>query len=276
MSHRDVRALVLTGHGINCEEETAAAYALAGAEATIVHVSDLLAGRVRLGDAEILHLSGGFSFGDDLGSGRVLATRLRHRKLPSGEPFFGEIQRFLDRGGLVFGVCNGFQALVKMGLLPNTRGRFEQEATLTRNDSGKFEDRWVHCRGNDAAAPGLRGVDLIDLPVRHGEGKLILGDDAVRSAVFREHLVCLTYVDGAGEPATRYPEAPNGAELSAAGLSDPSGQVLGMMPHPEAFLSLYNHPDWPSKRRRDPAIDEEGAGARVFRNLVEHAATLRR
>jgi phosphoribosylformylglycinamidine synthase len=267
---------VLTGHGINCEEETAAAYRLAGAAATIVHVSDLLLGRVGLDEAEILHLSGGFSFGDDLGSGRVLATRLRHRKLPSGEPFFAEIQRFLDRGGLIFGVCNGFQALVKMGLLPNTRGRFEQEATLTRNDSGKFEDRWVRCRGDGASAPALRGVDLIDLPVRHGEGKLIIGGDEVRDAIVAQRLVCLTYVGPDGAPATRYPESPNGAELSAAGLSDPSGQVLGMMPHPEAFLSLYNHPDWPSKRRRDPAIGDEGEGVRVFRNLVEHAATLRR
>lgn len=268
--------MVLTGHGINCEEETAAAYALAGAEAKIVHVSDLLAGREALGDAEILHLSGGFSFGDDLGSGRVLATRLRHRRLPSGEPFFSEIQRFLDRGGLVFGVCNGFQALVKMGLLPNTRGRFEQEATLTRNDSGKFEDRWVHCRAQATVTPALRGLDLLDLPVRHGEGKLVLGGEEVRRQIVDRALVCLTYVGADGAPATRYPEAPNGAELSAAGLSDPSGQVLGMMPHPEAFLSLYNHPDWPSQRRRDPAIDEEGTGARVFRNLVTHAASLRR
>ncbi len=267
----DVRALVLTGFGINCEEELAAAYRLAGAAAEIAHLNQVLGGSVLLDRFQVLNFPGGFSFGDDLGSGKVLANRVRLRRLPTGETFLEAIQAFVERGGFVLGICNGFQALVKLGLLPATLGDRSQEATLARNDSGVFEDRWVECAVNPASrTPFLRGLERIRLPVRHGEGRLVLRDAAVRDRVRAQALDCLTYCDEHGVSTERYPANPNGSELACAGLADLSGRVLGLMPHPEAALSLYNDPCWPQLRRANPAVDEAGQGLRLFRNIVEH------
>jgi len=263
---------VVTGFGINCEEEMAAAFRLAGAEADVAHLNELFLGRVALGDYRILALPGGFSFGDDLGSGKVLANKLRFKKGPSGAPLFDAIRDFLRGGGHVLGVCNGFQALVKLGLLPNVGGDFQQEVTLARNDSGRFEDRWCEVRVHPARrTPALRGLERLRLPVRHGEGKLVVRDEAVRRAVVEQGLCALAYCDGRGEPTWRYPENPNGAELACAGLTDPSGRVLGLMPHPEAALTLYNDPAWPQLKRAG-ARAEEGPGLALFRNLVNHVA----
>lgn len=271
-----VRALVVTGFGINCEEEMAAAYRLAGAEAAVAHLNELFLGRVRLADFDVLNFPGGFSFGDDLGSGKVLANTLRFRRLAGGEPFFEALQRFLAGGGFVFGVCNGFQALMRLGLLPNVGGRLEQEATLTRNDSGRFEDRWCEVVANPRArTPFLAGLERLRLPVRHGEGKLVLRDAGVRRAVVEGGLDALGYCDGAGTRTERYPENPNGSELACAALSDPSGQVFGMMPHPEAYLSLYNDPAWPQLKRAG-VRSEEGQGLRIFRSIVSHVARRKR
>ncbi len=267
----DVRALVLTGFGINCEEELAAAYRLAGADAEIAHLNQVLGGSVLLDRFQVLNFPGGFSFGDDLGSGKVLANRVRLRRLPTGETFLEAIQAFVDRGGFVLGICNGFQALVKLGLLPASLGDRSQEATLARNVSGLFEDRWVECAVNPASrTPFLRGIERMRLPVRHGEGRLVLRDDAVRDRVRAQALDCLTYCDEHGTRTDRYPANPNGSELACAGLTDSSGGVLGLMPHPEAALSLYNDPCWPQRRRANPDVDEAGQGLRLFRNIVEH------
>ena len=268
---RLVRALVITGFGINCEEEMAAAWELAGARATIVHLNEVLAGAVSVHDFEVLSLPGGFSFGDDLGSGKVLANKIRFAPLPSGRPLLDEIRDFLAHGGFVIGICNGFQALVKTGLLPDVGGDQRQEVTLTTNKSGIFEDRWVHCRVRpDTHTPFLAGIDIIALPVRHGEGRLLVRDPVLRERVVERGLDCMAYCTPEGEPTGEYPANPNGSDLHCAALTDATGQVLGMMPHPEAFLSLYNHPDWPALRRRQPELSEEGAGLRIFRNLVEH------
>ena len=264
-----IRALVLTGFGINCEVEMAAAYKLAGAEADIIHLNEVFHQRVNIHDYDVMNFPGGFSFGDDLGSAKVLANKFKYKKMDSGLYFIDEIQKFLDKKKFIVGVCNGFQALVKMGLLPNTDGNFEQEVTLTHNDSGKFEDRWVTVKVNPGSgSPFLQGMDLIDLPVRHGEGKLLIRDQKIRQAIVDKHLNCLTYVDENGEPTSEYPLNPNGSELNCAGLSDSSQQVFGLMPHPEAYLSLYNHPDWGRMKRRNPQISEEGQGLQVFKNIV--------
>jgi phosphoribosylformylglycinamidine synthase len=264
-----VRSLVLTGFGINCEEEMAAAYRLAGADAEVAHINQVFSGETRLGDYQIMNLPGGFSFGDDLGSGKVLANKLKYRRLASGWSFSEELQRFLDEGGYVLGVCNGFQALVKMGLLPNVSGRTEQEVSLARNDSGRFEDRWVRCKVTGATrSPFLAGLDSIELPVRHGEGKLVIGRAELREEILRQGLNCLTYCGEDGQPASGYPANPNGSELACAGLTDTTGQVLGIMPHPEGYLSTYNHPDWPARKRAGPGLGDEGAGLGLFRNIV--------
>lgn len=266
-----VRALVLTGFGINCEEELAAAYRLAGAEPEIAHLNQVLRGAVALERFQVLNFPGGFSFGDDLGSGKVLANRVRLRRLPTGEMLLEAIRAFVGSGGFVLGICNGFQALVKLGLLPATLGDDSQEVTLARNDSGLFEDRWVECAVNPASpTPFLRGLGRLRLPVRHGEGKLVLRDGAVSDRIRAQALDCLTYCDEQGARTDRYPANPNGSALACAALTDRTGRILGLMPHPEAALSLYNDPCWPQLFRANPGISEAGQGLRLFRNIVEH------
>ncbi len=266
-----VRALIITGFGINCEEEMAAAYRLAGADAVIVHLNDILVEGCSIHDFDVLNFPGGFSFGDDIASGKVLANKILHKKLPSGRTFIDEIRLFLDHKKYILGVCNGFQVLVKMGLLPDVFGNMDQEVTLTRNDSGKFEDRWCFCNVSpDTNSPFLQGIDRLSLPVRHGEGKLIFKNAALRQTILDHGLNCLSYADPDGEPTDQYPFNPNGSELNCAGLSDKSGQILGLMPHPEAFLSLYNHPNWGRLLRQNPEMSEEGEGLQIFKNIVAH------
>jgi phosphoribosylformylglycinamidine synthase subunit PurQ / glutaminase len=264
------RVLVLGGSGINCEEETAHAFARAGGRPEIVTVRDLVGGDVELRDYRVLCLPGGFSFGDDLGAGRMLANLLRRPRSGDGRPLHEELRAFLEAGGFILGICNGFQVLVKMGLLPNTRAAWEQEATLARNDSGRFEDRWVTCvvRGRSPVFPR---AGALRLPVRHGEGKLVFADEQVRRAVVAQGLDVLAYADEHLMPAARYPENPNGSELACAALTDPTRQVLGLMPHPEANLWHTNDPNWPLERRRHPGRSEEGAGLAFFRNVLHSA-----
>lgn len=269
-------ALVVTGFGLNCEEESLAAYRKASAPARIVHAADLFSGSLSLRDASIVHLSGGFSFGDDLGSGRVFANRMRLGRLPSGSTVLRELAAFVADGGLVFGVCNGFQILVRAGLLPNLGGTFEAEVTLAHNDSGRFEDRWVSCVAGPSPTTAFRGAPRFDLPVRHGEGKLVTRDDDVRDELVRQRLVALQYADASGAQQA-YPANPNGSALACAALTDPTGRVVGAMPHPEAYLRPELHPAWPTRAPRDGERDgdsnanHEADGLRVFQNLVAAA-----
>ena len=264
------KALVITGYGINCEEEMGAAYRLAGAEAEIVHLNDIFLEKCSIHDYDILNFPGGFSFGDDLGSGKVLSNKMKFKKLKSGKLFFDDVQDFLNEGKFILGVCNGFQFLVKMGLLPNVDNETRQEVTLTRNNSAKFEDRWIYCKINkNSKTPFLKGIDKIFLPVRHGEGKLIIKNDEIKNEMLEKNLNCLSYCDEEGNETSEYPMNPNGSNLNCAGLTDKTGQILGMMPHPEAFLSLYNHPNWSQMKRQNPSISEDGKGLKIFRNIVE-------
>jgi len=266
-----VNALVITGFGINCEEEMAAANQMAGAKADIVHLNEILRERVSIHDYDILNFPGGFSFGDDLGSSKVLGNKFKFKKMESGKQFMHELKNFLKNGKYIIGVCNGFQALVKMGLLPNVDGKFEQEVTLTHNASGKFEDRWITCGINSqSATPFLKYIKYVDLPVRHGEGKLIFRDDHIRKLVIEKNLACMLYMDKNGQSTDEYPFNPNGSELNCAGLTDPTGQVFGLMPHPEAYLSFYNHPNWGKMKRLNSQVNEDGDGLRIFHNIVEH------
>lgn len=267
---KKVKALVITGFGINCEEEMAAAYRLAGADAEIFHLNDIFNGVISIHDYDVLNFPGGFSFGDDLGSGKVLANKMKYKKMESGQTLLEEIKIFLDEGKFILGICNGFQFLVKMGLLPNINGSFEQEVTLTRNNSAKYEDRWVHLKKNPKCqTPFLKDIDIMPCPVRHGEGKLIIKNEEIKSAILERNLNAFSYCDADGNITSEYPLNPNGAELDCAALTDPTGQVLGMMPHPEAFLSLYNHPNWGQQKRQNPHILEDGDGLKIFKNIVE-------
>lgn len=258
----DVTVVLPTGFGINCERETAAAFERAGAQVDALHLNDLIADPERLRRARILALAGGFSFGDHLGAGRVLANRLRH-KLRDG------LDRFVADGGLVLGICNGFQTMVCLGLLPGGRPG-PQQLSLTENRHGTFYDGWVTLSG-DAASPCVftRGIERLEVPVRHGEGRLA-APPALLAQLERDHLVPLRYVDPeTGAPADRFPHDPNGSALQAAGVCDPSGRLFGLMPHPEAFLHPENHPGW---RRRAPGAEgTDGDGLQIFVNAVEAA-----
>jgi len=271
---KKVRALIVTGFGINCEEEMAAAYKLAGAEAKIWHLNDVFSGKVSIHDFDVLNFPGGFSYGDDLGSGKVLANKMKYKKMDSGRTLLEEIKIFLENGKFILGICNGFQFLVKMGLLPNTMANFEQEVTLTRNNSSKYEDRWVYLKKNpNCMTPFLKEIDVIPCPVRHGEGKLIIKDAEMKKRILDKNLNVLSYCDSEGNVTGKYPLNPNGADLNCAALTDPSGQVLGMMPHPEAFLSLYNHPNWGQMKRQNPDISEDGEGLKIFENIVDNISS---
>lgn len=261
-----IQALVLTGNGTNCEREMAHACRLAGAEATIAHTAEVFAGRVRLDDYDFLNLPGGFLDGDDLGSAKAGAVRFKYGTVGGDHRFLADLLRFIADGKLILGVCNGFQLLVKLGLLPGLDGRYgEQAASLTHNDSGRFEDRWCHLAVN-AASPCVftRGLEHLYLPVRHGEGKFVPGDHDVLRRVEQEGLVSVRYADSDGEPTMRYPANPNGSVGAIAGLCDPTGRIFGLMPHPEAFVHRTQHPRW---TRED--LPEEGAGLALFRNAVE-------
>lgn len=255
-----VRALVLTGFGINCDAETKAALDRAGAEAKRIHLNDVIASPAMLSGFHILAIPGGFSFGDDVASGKIFANRLRYR-------LGGELKKFIDDGKLVIGICNGFQVMVKMGILPLFDGEFVQEVTLTSNDSGRFENRWVNLTADpNTRCVWLEGISALPLPVRHGEGKFIPRDDAVLRRLRENGQIALRYSLADGTAACgKFPDNPNGATDDIAGICDPTGRVFGLMPHPEANVHRTNHPCW---TRED--LPEEGPGMKVFRNAVQY------
>lgn len=257
------KALVLYGYGINCDIEMAHGFELAGAEAERVHVNQLIEGERRLGDYQVLAIPGGFSFGDDISAGKVLAIRFRHN---IQEP----LERFIDDGGLVFGVCNGFQAMVKLGILPGFDGDYtSQSLTLTYNDSGKFEDRWVHLKVFDSDCVYTKGMESLYLPVRHGEGKFVARDDATLEKLYGKRQVVAKYVDTNGNEAPEYPWNPNGSVDSIAAVCDETGRIFGIMPHPEAYLYTTNHPLW-TRLESNGNSSGEGQGLLLFKNAVEY------
>ncbi|MBU1230816.1 MAG: phosphoribosylformylglycinamidine synthase subunit PurQ [Proteobacteria bacterium] len=243
-----VKALVLTGYGTNCEQESAYAARESGAdEATIAFFSDITSNHVRMENFNFLIFPGGFLDGDDLGSAQAAALRWRFAKTSSGEHVLDQLKAFFQAGGIILGICNGFQLLVKLGLLPALGGRyFERQVSLSHNDSARYEDRWVTLKANPASpCVFTKGMDRLEAPVRHGEGKIVPQDQATLDALEAANLVALRYIDPAtGEPSMQFPENPNGSANAIAGLTDPSGRILGLMPHPEAYNSPCNHPAW--------------------------------
>ena len=249
------RALVLRAPGTNCDEETAAAWTLAGAEVETRHIGRVLADPAGLDAFQVLTLPGGFSYGDDLGAGRILATRLTG---------LGDaLRRFRDRGGLVLGICNGFQVLVKAGLLP---GGSSGAATLTHNDSGHFESRWARLSVHPGRCPFLTdaGPAVMELPVAHGEGKFLTAEPSTLADLDAAGQIVLRYVEESGHPTEAYPANPNGSAGAVAGVCDPTGRIFGLMPHPERHVDPLHHPRWTRR-----GLDHEGDGLRIFRNAVE-------
>ncbi|HEX9078276.1 MAG TPA: phosphoribosylformylglycinamidine synthase subunit PurQ [Desulfuromonadaceae bacterium] len=265
------RAIVITGNGTNCEMEAAHACRLGGFdEAVIAHIADLLAGQIRLDDFHFLNLTGGFLDGDDLGSAKAQANRLRHARVDElEEHLLDQLLRFITDGKLVLGVCNGFQLMVKMGMLPGFDGdHLTQRTTLTYNDCGRFQDRWTYLKV-DPASPSVftRGIEKgIYLPMRHGEGKFLCDTAATLGRIESEHLAVFKYSDpDFAAPTMEFPLNPNGAQNAIAGLCDPTGRLMGLMPHPEAFVHYTQHPRWTREE-----LPEEGDGLILFKNAAEY------
>jgi phosphoribosylformylglycinamidine synthase len=257
------RVLIPTGFGLNCEAETAHACRLAGLQPDLLHINDLLAGQVHLDDYGMVVMIGGFAFGDHLGAGKALAIRLEHR-LPES------LAAFVDRGGLLLGICNGFQTLAKMGLLPRLDGATDQVVTVSTNDRGRFHDGWVTL-GGDRGSPCVftRGLDRLELPVRHGEGRVVPASPGLLARLEEEGLVPVRYLGPDGAPADSFPHNPNGSANGMAGLCDPTGRIFGLMPHPEAYHSPWLHPHWPQQQRAG-TLPEEGPGLIIFKNAADY------
>mgnify|MGYP002623583049 FL=1 len=258
------RALVLRAPGINCERETLHAFGRAGAASEFVHVQRLLADPDLLDRFRILAVPGGFSYGDDIASGRVLAQEMKAR--------LGErVLRFVERGGLVFGICNGFQVLVRLGLLPCTRGRLEEEVTLTHNLSNHYECRWVTLRTERSRCVFLPAGLTLRWPAAHGEGRLVARDPAAQQLLVDEGFAAARYVDERGEATERYPQNPNGAPLGIAGMTNHDGRVLGVMPHPDRSYLPTHMPGWRRTLLEQGALPADGDGMVVFREMVRAA-----
>lgn len=264
-----VKALVLTGFGLNCDLETSYALRTAGAEVERVHLNSLVARERRLTDYRIFVVGGGFSWGDDHGAGVIMGMRLKHR-------LGDELLELVAAGGIVIGICNGFQVLVNLGLLPGFQpGELKREVALINNDCGSFRDQWVNLVANPESPCVLtRGISRVELPVRHGEGKFFAEAD-VLERIERQQQVILRYAGADGKAAAgAFPANPNGSIADIAGICDPTGRVTGLMPHPEAFNDWTNHPEWTRMReasRRDGTdLPREGHGLRFFRNAVEY------
>jgi phosphoribosylformylglycinamidine synthase len=255
--------LILKTDGINCDEELAFAFKLAGGNSKTVHVNQLRARQAHLKDFQILAIPGGFCYGDDIVSGKILALELTS--------FFSEaLRKFISRKDtLIIGICNGFQVLIRTGLLPFGHVG-EMEATLTNNESGHFECRWVNLKIDTQTSCGfLQNMKdkVVSYQVAHGEGKF-LATEAVMKQIEKQNLVALRYVDNSGKETQSYPDNPNGSLHAIAGVTDPTGRILGMMPHPERFVSLQQHPNW---RRGDI---KEPQGLPLFVNMIDYVKEL--
>jgi len=253
-----VRTLILLAPGTNCDVETDVAFQKAGAETSLVHIGELIRREKRLSDYHIMVIPGGFTYGDDISAGKVLANELR---LKLGE----DVKRFVERGRLVLGICNGFQMLVKAGILPELSNGGSPSLTMAANDSGKFECRWVHLAVNqESPCVFTKGIAHMYLPVAHGEGKVVV---ALESSPHVD--VALYYSDEHGNTDAGYPYNPNGSAGNIAGICDSSGRIFGLMPHPERHIRGTQHPRWTRHGLKD-----YGDGFQVFLNAVEWAGNL--
>ena len=256
---KGVKAIVLRAAGINCDLETEYALEVAGAEAQRVHINRIIADKSALEEFQILVIPGGFSYGDDVAAGKILANQIIHHLSEA-------VQRFIDDGKLVLGICNGFQTLVKGGILPGDGSTGRQgSVTITYNDSGKFEDRWVYLAPQTEKCIFIEAGRRIYLPVAHAEGKVVVKDEATLEELKAEGHIVFKYVDKSGQEGD-YPVNPNGSMDSIAGLTDSTGRVLGLMPHPERHVRHTQHPHW--SRLRNKSGEEQSDGMTIFNNAV--------
>jgi len=252
------KVIILSGYGLNCEEETKFAFEKAGARADIVHINDLIADKKILRKYQILAFPGGFSFGDDTGSGKAFANKMRSNVQD-------ELERFVRENKLVIGICNGFQIITNLGLLPGA---------LTFNDSARYIDRWVDIK-IEGESPWLKGIDTMMIPIAHGEGKYF-ADKKTLEDLQKKKTIAVKYAKGEICRYQNLPANPNGSLEDIAGVLRYNGRVLGMMPHPERAVFFHQLPHWPQlkekyKRERKP-IPKDGPGLKIFRNAVKYFA----
>ncbi len=261
---KNVKVLILRTAGTNCDKETMFAFQDSGANVDLVHINALFEGQAKLSDYHILALPGGFSYGDDIAAGRILANELR---VKLGK----ELRKFIDSGKLIIGICNGFQVLVKAGILPGNlsdskQEHFSQTTTLMTNDSAKFEDRWTHLKiAGDCVWTKNMEDDVVYFPVAHGEGKFVCKSKAILNKIKNNRQIVFRYcMKNGNTPA--YPDNPNGSVDHIAGITDPTGRVLGLMPHPERHFFFIQHPFWTRFKEKT----QYGDGASIFQNGVNY------
>lgn len=252
------KCLVLAGFGLNAEAELAYAFTLGGADVDIVHFSDIASGAKKLSNYQIFAIPGGWSFADDIGGGRVLANKLKGT-------FKSQFESFANSGKPIIGVCNGFQTLVKLGALPNLSLSFMQESTLTNNESGKFEDRWVYIKPQKSVCKYFEGVPFINCPVRHGEGRFLVRDEKTLDTLEKKGMVVVKYADEKMDGSEGYPANPNGSLRNIAGVCDPTGKIFALMPHPECSVKSVCFP------RFSEGITHEKNSIKFFENIVRAA-----
>lgn len=268
MKKKKPKSLILFGNGINCEYETAHANRLAGFDADLMHIDETMENPKRIHRYAFINFPGGFLDGDDLGSAKAQAVKWKYQTIRGSQGrFLDELVKFVYDGKIIIGICNGFQLLVKTGLLPGIEGNYgKQTATLTSNDSGKFEDRWVTLKVNQLShCIFTKDMDKIYLPVRHGEGKCVIDVPENKAIMVEKGHIVMQYSDEEGVATGAYPYNPNGSTSAIAAFCDPTGRIFGLMPHPEAFVHYTQHPRWTRE-----AHDPEGDGLKIFKNAYKY------
>lgn len=263
------QTLVLTGYGINCEEETAFAFEKTGAGTRIIHINDLIENKKILDEYQILLFPGGFSYGDDTGSGKALANRIKNNLLD-------EIRKFMERDTLMLGICNGFQVLANLGVVPALRGfSGTAEVSLEHNRTFRYQCRWIDVAVNpESPSVFTRGIDRMHIPVAHGEGNFYAPAE-VLDEIEKKNLTVMRYIKPDGTPASQeFPYNPNGALNDIAAICSTSGRIMGMMPHPERGMFFTQRNDWTymkeKYKREGKEIPEYSDGIRIFQNAVEY------
>ncbi len=252
-----IKVLVLTGYGINAEKELAYAFKLAGGISDIVHLEDVISNKNILKKYQILAFPGGFSFGDHIASGKVFANIVKNELMDN-------IIDFINKDKLIIGICNGFQIITKLGLLPDLNDNYEQVTSLVENESGHFENRWVWLKIEENNSPWLKNIKKLYLPVRHGEGKFITKNSEVLNKLIKNNQIGLKYFNP-DFSQVEYPFNPNGSIENIAGILNKKGNVFGLMPHPEAYMFKENHPRWIENN-----INEQEMGLEIFVNGINY------
>jgi len=262
------KVIVLSGYGLNCEEETKLAFELNGAVGDIVHINDLIAGKYKLSDYQIMAIGGGFAYGDDTGAGIAYANRLRNH-------LWNDIEKFIKSGKLIIGICNGFQILMNLGLLPALKMQYgKREMGLMPNESARYTVRFADLRNdNKTNSPWLVGLDSFSIMMSNGEGRLV-ADEKVMKEVNKKGVVAFRYYKGPMAEYLDLPYNPNGSIEDIAGLTDETGRIIGLMPHPERAMFFTQMADWgltkERLKREGKPLPEFAGGLKIFKNGVEY------